>query len=158
MVFWNEKINVSKEAAKRQVEIVNSFPSEKRMKIALDFANLGVEQTRTWIKKNTPAFSELEITLEFVRLLYYENGDMQEEAWTVYRKVMEKRIRKDWSDRFRKMMRDNNWDYDHIAKLGQFKNGKVIEATVSRGLPAFAKLAVVVHEQHRQDGNNSLED
>ena len=83
---------------------------------------------------------------------------MPEEAWTVYRKVMEKRIRKDWSDRFRKMMRDNNWDYDHIAKLGQFKNGKVIEATVSRGLPAFAKLAVVVHEQHRQDGNNSLED
>ena len=70
MAFWNEKINVSKEAAKRQVEIVNSFPSEKRMKIALDFANLGVEQTRTWIKKNNPAFSELEITLEFVRLLY----------------------------------------------------------------------------------------
>lgn len=146
MAFWTEKINVSKEAAQRQVKIVNSFSSEKRMKIALDFANLGVQQTRTWIKNNNPTFSGLEITLEFVRLMYYESGEMPKEAWMVYKKVMEKRIKKNWSDRFRNMMRENNWDYDYIAKLGQFKNGKVIEATISRGLPSFAKLAVVVHE------------
>jgi hypothetical protein len=116
------------------------------MKIALDFANLGVQQTRGWIKNNNPTFSGLEITLEFVRLMYYENGEMPEEAWMVYKKVMEKRIKKNWSDRFRNMMRENNWDYDYIAKLGQFKNGKVIEATISRGLPSFAKLAVIIHE------------
>ena len=59
---------------------------------------------------------------------------------------MEKKIKKDWASRFRKMMRENNWEYDDVAKLGDFKNGKVIAATISRGLPAFAKLAVVVHE------------
>ena len=32
-----------------------------------------------------------------------------------------------------------------------FKNGKVIEATISRGLPSFAKLAVVIHEQQNQN-------
>ena len=43
-------------------------------------------------------------------------------------------------------MKENNWTYDHVAKLGNFKSGKVIEATISRGLPAFAKLAVKIHE------------
>ena len=43
---------------------------------------------------------------------------------------MEQKIRKDWSNRFRQMMNDNNWDYEDIAKLGDFKRGKVIEATM----------------------------
>ena len=59
---------------------------------------------------------------------------------------MNKKIKKNWADRFRKMMQDNQWNYDDIARLGSFKSGKVIEATISRGLPSFAKLAVMVHE------------
>lgn len=31
------------------------------------------------------------------------------------------------------------------------KNGKVVAATISRGLPAFAKLAVIVFEQKNRN-------
>ena len=48
-------------------------------------------------------------------------------------------------------MKDNNWTYEDVAKLGNVKSGKVIEATVSRGLPSFAKLAVVIHEMNKQE-------
>lgn len=147
MEFWGHKLNVSKAAAEKQIEIINTFSSAKRFKIAIDFANLGIDQTRAWIKKNNPNFSELEVTLEWVRITYYQKGEMSEEIWQFYSGKMQEKIKKDWITRFRKMMKASNWTYDDIAKMGNFKNGKVIEATISRGLPSFAKLAVVIYEQ-----------
>ena len=152
MEFWGNKVNVSKEAAAMQIQIVNSFSAEKRMKIALDFSNLGISRTREWIKENNPAYSDLEVTLEFVRLMYYETGQMTEEVWNFYRKEMEDKIREDWKNRFRNMMKDNNWTYDDIARMGGFRNGGVIKATVSRGLPSFAKLSVVIYEELKNKG------
>lgn len=153
MEFWNNKVNVSKEAAQLQIAIISKFEPEKRMRIALDFANFGVDQTREWIQQNHPYYSYLEVNLEFVRLMYYETGEMTEEVWQFYKKTMKKKIKKDWAERFRKMMAENNWTYEAVAKLGNFKSGKVIEATISRGLPAFAKLAVIVHELKSASGN-----
>lgn len=147
MDFWKNKINVSKESAEKQIQIINSFSEEKRLKIALDFANLGISRTREWITENNKQFSELEVNLEFVRLMYYENGEISEDHWNHYKKKMEDKIRIDWSKRFRRMMKSNGWKYDDVAKMGGFKNGKVVKATISRGLPAFAKLAVVISEQ-----------
>lgn len=146
MEFWGKKINVTEEAARRQVAIINQFSSEKRMKIALDFANMGIDRTRQWIKERHPNYSELEVSLEFVRLMYYEKGEMTEEYWMFYKTKMGEKIRKNWSDRFRKMMKDRNWNYEDIARMGDFKSGKVIEATISRGLPSFAKISVLIHE------------
>lgn len=153
MEFWNHKVNVSKEAALQQIKIVNTFSSEKRMKIALNFANLGVNQTREWIRRANPAYSELEVKLEFVRLMYFEMGKMSKDSWDYFKLQMEERIKKDWSDRFRKMMKENNWSYGDIAKMGNFKSGKVIESTISRGLPSFAKLSVVIYEQQQKMGS-----
>ncbi len=147
MDYWGKKINVSEKAARRQVAIINSFSSEKRFKIALDFANMGVNQTFAWIRSKHPEYSELEVRLEFVRLMYWEAGKMTPAHWEHFKKVMEKRIRKDWAMRFRKMMEAKGWTYEDVARYGRFKNGKVVEATISRGLPAFARLAVVLFEQ-----------
>ncbi|MCF8413321.1 MAG: hypothetical protein K9G44_07905, partial [Melioribacteraceae bacterium] len=157
MEFWNKKVNVNEEAAKRQIEIIRKFPPQKRLRIAIDFANSGVNQTREWIKKKNQNFSELEITLEFVRVMYYETGEMKEEIWRFYKSKMKQKIKKDWASRFRKMMEENNWTYDDLATFGNFKNGKVIEATISRGLPSFARLAVSIYEmnKHKVAENNS---
>lgn len=146
MDFWNHKVYVSNEAAERQIAIISSFPPSKRMQIALDFGNLGVDQTRNWIKQNNPGFSELEITLAFVRLIYFETGQMSEKQWAFFNKAMKEKIRKDWSSRFRKMMAENGWNYEDVSKLGLLKNGKVVQATISRELPSFARLAVLIHE------------
>jgi hypothetical protein len=151
MDFWNKKVNVSKEAAERQIAIINTFSSEKRLGIALEFADFGINRTREWIKNANPFFSELEVNLEFVRLMYYETGQMPQERWQFYKEVMEEKIRKDWSRRFREMMKENRWSYEVIAKMGNFKSGKVVEATISRGLPSFAKLAVVVYESEKNN-------
>ena len=156
MEFWNKKVNVRKEAAEQQIAIINKFSSEKRIKIATDFANLGINRTREWIKESNPNFSELEVNLEFVKKMYFETGLMSKEYWNFYESKMLTKIKKDWSKRFRNMMLENNWSYDNVAKLGDFKSGKVIEATISRGLPAFAKLAVRIHEMNQSKKSSSL--
>jgi len=148
MDFWETKINVSKMAAQQQVAIINTFPAKKRFRIALNFADMGIIQTRNWIQEQHPAFSHLEVQLEFVRLMYYQQNKMGELEWQHYKKVMHKKIQKDWATRFRRMMAANNWTYAHVAKLGGFKNAKVVEATISRGLPAFAKVAVALFENY----------
>ncbi|MDX2248993.1 MAG: hypothetical protein SF052_19555 [Bacteroidia bacterium] len=147
MDYWGKKVNVTEEAARRQIAIINGFSSEKRFKIALDFANMGIDQTFDWIRSRHPEYSELEVRLEFVHLIYYQTGKMKEDHWVYFKMLMEERIRKDWIIRFRNVMRAKNWTYDDVAKYGRFKNGQVIEATISRGLPSFAKLLVVLFEQ-----------
>lgn len=147
MDFWRNKINVTKESAEIQVSIYKKFAKEKRFSIALEFANLGVEGTKEWIRKKNPYLSELEVNLEFVRLMYYETGKMSESKWMFYKEVMEEKIRKDWICRFRKMMKENDLSYNQTALIGGFKNGNVLKSTISRGLPNFAKLAVFIHEK-----------
>ncbi len=147
MEFWNKTVNVSEEAARLQIGIIKQFPSKKRMKIALDFCNMGVSQTRAWIKKNNPQYSELEISLAFVKIMYHENGEMDKNTWLHYQKVMREKIKEDWINRFRKMMKENNWTYKELAAMGGFKNAAVVKSTISRGLPSFAKLAVKIHEE-----------
>lgn len=151
MDFWNHKVGVSKEAAAQQIAIITQFPPEKRLKIALDFANMGVNRTRAWIRESNPSMSTLEVNLEFVKRMYYQTGSMPEETWQFFKSTMEKKIKRDWIARFRKMMKEKGWTYDDVAQMGNFKNGKVVEATISRGLPAFAKLVVKVHEMHQSD-------
>lgn len=107
---------------------------------------MGINRTRQWIRESNPNISELELNLEFVRIMYYENGSMDDKTWKFFESKMKAKIKKNWGERFRKMMKENDWTYEDIAKMGNFKSGKVIEATISRGLPAFAKLAVKVHE------------
>jgi hypothetical protein len=118
------------------------------MEIAASFFNFGVLGTRDWIKKQHPSFSELEITLEFVRMSY-EANEIEEWHWLHFKSIMARKIRKDWAQRFRAMMKAKNLNYDEVARLAGFKNGAVVKATIARGLPHFARLAVVLWERER---------
>ena len=149
MEFWGNKINVSRESAEIQVSIYKNFPKEKRFATALEFANFGVEGTREWIKNQNPFMSELELNLEFVRLMYYETGEMIDSDWEFFKKVMSEKIKQDWIRRFREMMKSADLSYSELAQIGGFKNGNVLKSTISRGLPNFAKVAVFVHEKNR---------
>jgi len=147
MDFWGNKTNVTRESAQIQVSVYKKFTKEKRFSIALEFANLGVEGTKEWIRKKNPYLSELEVNLEFVRLMYYELGKMPDSEWVFYKNVMEEKIKKDWIYRFRKMMKETSLSYKQLALIGGFKNEDVLKSTISRGLPSFAKLAVFIHEK-----------
>lgn len=146
MEYWGKFENVTEEAAAKQVAIYSSLPGSKRMEIAVSFFNFGVSGTREWIKRENPSFSELEITLAFVKMSF-EAGEIDQNHWEHFQRIMEPKIRRDWARRFRAMMKDKGLDYNAVAKLAGFKNANVVKATINRGLPHFARLLVVLHEQ-----------
>jgi len=148
MDYWGKLENVTEEAATQQVAIYASFPGAKRMEIAVNFFNFGVLGTREWIKRENPSYSELEITLAFVKLSF-EAGEISQAHWDHFQQFMARKIRRDWAHRFRAMMKARGLDYEAVAKLAGFKNGQVVKATVTRGLPHFARLLVVLWEQEQ---------
>ena len=44
---------------------------------------------------------------------------MTEENWQFFESKMTTKIKKDWGERFREMMKNNKWSYDDVAKLGK---------------------------------------
>ena len=121
MDFWGKVVNVSEEAARQQINITRAFSPEKKAKIASDFLSYGIQGTRNWIANKNPYFSDLEITLEFVRSQYYETGQMSEDHWEFFRKIMEKKIQKDWTVRFKRMLEELHLGYGEVAAMGGFK-------------------------------------
>lgn len=60
-----------------------------------------------------------------------------------------------WARRFRAMMKAKGLTYDEVARLAGFKNGNVVKATVTRGLPHFARLLVVLWEEENTRDNSA---
>ncbi|MEM6395402.1 MAG: hypothetical protein AAF741_03580 [Bacteroidota bacterium] len=71
---------------------------------------------------------------------------MSEEHWNFFQQEMHKKIKQGWSKRFKQMMKGLNWTYEDVAKLGGFSSANSVKATISRGLPNFAKVAVLAYE------------
>lgn len=145
--FWGKKIDISEEVARRQVQMFQELPSEKRAQLTAEFFDLGITQTRRWIAQQHPEFGEREITLEYIRIVHYLPGHIDEAKWLHIERVIQEEIRQDWIRRFGRMMVLRGWTYEDVARYGRLKSAAVAKATISRGLPAFAKLAVLVFEQ-----------
>lgn len=124
------------------------------MEIAAGFFDFGVLGTRRWIKDQNPSYSELEVTLAFVEMSYRE-GRMLEWQWEHFRNFMQVKIRRDWAERFRAIMKAKGLNYEQVAQLAGFKNGNVVKATVSRGLPHFARLMVVLWEAEWNEADSA---
>jgi len=129
-----------------QVSIISKFPADKKARLAYEFSNFGIDRTREWIKSKNPWLSELEVSLEYVRIIYYESGEMDDDTWKFYNSKMTQKIKKDWSMRFKRMMKEKQLSYKDIAQMINARSENSVKATISRGLPAFAKLSVIFHE------------
>ena len=68
-----------------------------------------------WIKKQNPSFSELEVTLEFVRMSH-EADKMEEWQWVHFQSIMASKIRRGWAQRFRAMTKAKNLVYNDLEK------------------------------------------
>ncbi len=105
MDYWGKMTNISKESAEQHIKVLNSFSSEKKFMIALQWGEMSVNRNREIIRNEKPYLSPLEVTLEYVRRIHFEEGKMSVEQWAHFQDVMRIRIKKDWVRRFRKMLK-----------------------------------------------------
>lgn len=104
-----------------------------------------VKRIRHDALKANPFASEEEIKLRFIEIT--QAADYPPETMDFIRREMHKRITADWKARFQRMKKHLGWSYDEMARYMGASSGASLKASVSRGLPNFAKLAVCVFER-----------
>jgi hypothetical protein len=109
---------------------------------------------RHQVRQENPFASEEEIKLRFIEIT--QAADYPPEKMAFIRRVMQKRIDADWKARFQRMRKTLGWSYDEMARFIGAASGNSLKASISRGLPNFAKLAVCVFEATQGgDGSNT---
>lgn len=102
-------------------------------------------------KKENPFLSEPELLFRYIELTlkkYYSD-----EVFAFLKEQMAIRAEKAWKERFKAMKKELGWFYDDMAKFMGAKSGASLKASISRKLPAFAKLAICIFEEIKDKQN-----
>ena len=144
-----DTLNSTKETELAYAKWYEKLPVERKAKMMCDFYQFGFESIKyNYLKKNPFATNE-EIKFQFVKATQKE--DYNEEVFVFIEKTFKERAEKEWQERFKKMKKALGWSYDEMATFMGAANGASVKASINRKLPAFAKLAVCIFEQIRQN-------
>lgn len=122
-----------------------SLPNKRKTQFFQSAYDLVVEKIKSDVKKDNPVATHAEITLRFIELNHKDS--LSPEVMAFIREKMLERAEEEWKQRFGAMKKDLGWTYDQMATYMGAASGNALKASISRQLPAFAKLAVCVFEQ-----------
>ncbi len=143
-----DTINASRESELAHAEWYSKLPDERKAKMLCDLFQFGLETVKYNAKKENPALTEAELLLKYIDLNLKDA--YPPETFTFIRQKMLERAEEEWKQRFRAMKKELGWTYDDIATFIGAGSGNSVKASVSRKLPAFAKLAVCVYERMKR--------
>ena len=121
---------------------------ERKAKMLCDIFQFGVMTIKHNAHKANPMLTEPELMLRYME--YNLKPSTTPDVFEFIRQKMLERAEEEWKARFRAMKKDLGWTYGDMAKFIGAKSGDSLKASVSRKLPGFAKLAVCVYEQAKQ--------
>ena len=139
-----ESINSSKEAEIAYANWYYKLPDERKAKLFGDLFQFGLDMVRYNAKKENPFITEAGQMEKYVQ--YNLKDEFPPESFELIKNVLADRSEKEWKQRFRAMKKQLGWTYDDMARYIGSESGNSLKASVSRKLPAFAKLAVCVFE------------
>jgi hypothetical protein len=141
---YSKQVEASEAADFAYAEWYNSLPDERKAQIFLDGFNLVAKKIREDQKRENPLSATAEIVLRFIELT--QKDDYPPATFAFIREKMLERAEEEWRQRFRAMKKALGWTYDDIARYMGASGGASVKSSISRKLPAFAKLAVCVFE------------
>lgn len=120
------------------------LPDARKAAFFLSGYQFVADKVRSDVKKENPFATEAEVTLRFIELT--QKDAYSDETFAFIRKKMLERVEEEWKQRFKAMKQHFGWTYEEMAGFMGAAGADSLKAAVSRQLPAFAKLAVVVFE------------
>lgn len=145
---FTENVKASEAADFAYAQWYAGLPDERKAQFFLSGFKLVAEKIRQDVKKENPFSTEAEMVWRFIELTQKEA--YSEETFAFIRQKMQERVEEEWKQRFRAMKKQLNWTYAEIAEFMGAGSADAVKASISRKLPAFAKLAVCVFEQMQQ--------
>ena len=119
-------------------------PDKKKEGMVASGYRMVATQVKSNIEKENPFATEADILKSFVEMTQKE--DYPANVFSYIMEVYNKRSEQEWKQRFRHMKKALGWTYNDMARFIGAESGNSLKASVSRKLPAFAKLAVCVFE------------
>ncbi len=141
-------INSNKESELAYARWYSQLPDERKARMLADFFEFGQETVKYNAKKENPFLTESELTLRYIELNLKD--DYTPEVFAFIQKKMRERAEQEWKKRFKIMKKTMGWSYEEIAKYMGASSRDSVKASISRQLPAFAKLAVCIFEQMKK--------
>lgn len=142
---YSKNVQASEAADFAYAQWYAQLPDERKAAFFRDGFRLVAEKIRHDALAENPFATEAEIILRFIELT--QQSDYPPEVFAHIRQTMQQRIEAEWKQRFRSMKHALGWSYQEMAAFIGAANGSSLKASVSRQLPAFAKLAVCVFEE-----------
>ena len=145
---YSDLIKASEEADFAYAKWYGQLPDDRKTEYFRNGFQFISDKVRYDVKKENPFATEAEITLRFIELTQKEA--YSEETFAFIRQKMLERAEVEWKQRFKTMKKSLGWTYEEMARFMNAGGPDSLKATVSRQLPAFAKLAVCVFETMRE--------
>jgi hypothetical protein len=146
-----DTINSSKEAELAYADWYSQLPDERKARMLCGMFQFGIEVVKYNARKENLFLTKSELLLRYME--FNLKDSYPPETFAFIRKKMLERAEEEWKQRFKAMKKELGWTYDEIAKYIGARSGASVRASVSRKLPAFARLAVCVFEQMKQGGD-----
>ena len=141
-------INSSKEAELAYANWFSQLPAERKAQMMCDTFEFGVNTVLHNYHKDNPYCTEAEA------LMFYMEQNLRpffsESTWAFVRAKMAEKVEEEWKKRFRAMKEELDWSYADMAKIMDSDSPAAVKSSVSRKIPGFAKLAVGVFEEMRE--------
>ena len=138
-------LNSSKESELAYAAWYAKLPDQRKAQMMSDMFSFGIESVKYNMKKENPFITESEALFKYIELNLKDS--YSPEVFAFIKKKMEEKAEEEWKQRFRKMKKEIGWSYEDMAKAMGGTSPGAIKATVSRKLPAFAKMAVCLYEK-----------
>ncbi len=123
----------------------SQLPDERKTRFFADMVDFGIESVKHNVRKNNPFSTEADALWRFMEL--HHKAETGPEVFDFMKEKMAERAELEWKARFRAMRREMGWSFDEMARFIGADSGNSLKSSVSRQVPAFAKLAVCVFEQ-----------
>jgi len=142
---FSENVKASEAADFAYAQWYANLPDERKAQFFQSGYNLVAEKVRYDLNKENPFVTQAESVLRFIELT--QKDAYPPETFAFIREKMLERAEEEWKQRFRVMKKELGWTYEEMARFMGASSGDSLKASVSRKLPAFAKLAVCVFER-----------
>ncbi len=141
---YSENVKKSKASDLVYAKWYEHQSNERKEKMVLSGYRFVSERIKNDVEKENPFATDADKLKVFVEST--QKQDYTPEIFAFILKGYNDRSEQEWKQRFRKMKKQLGWTYDDMARFIGAESGNSLKASVSRKLPAFAKLAVCVFE------------
>lgn len=144
-----ENIKASEEADFQYAKWYEKQSDERKSSMMISGYKLVADRVKAQQKAKNPFSTKADVILHFIEVTQKE--EYPQDVFNSMVENMKKRSDVEWQQRFNDMKDELGWSFEDMANFIDFENPQLLNESVHQKMPTFAKLAVCVFEQMKEN-------